>query len=460
MSSNERAIIADAQFVVDGGRGDGLRRAAYAFYVAAMLLLTYGVTVVRALFLTQDPVWLRSVLLSWTAALATVVLATFGLVVVWRTGRARGPVVPPLPWLDLVAAGPVDRAIALRRWWVVSVAAVVTGAAMLGAVFGAGVWLASVGGPAWPLLGAGFATAYGGALVLGWLAGQSSLGVPGSVNPAWRPRASIRLLRLEDLRTQAARSTRMGGAVLLADLRAIRLEVAAPVTRGRDRRLRPGRSWTVIPRRDLLGMARQPGMALLAAAVTALGSAALTWGLLNPAVPVIVAVAGGFILHLGFATAAEGLRLQGDNAGTPSLLGLSARAQAIGHLGAPLLVSGAAAMLASALTALGVGAGAAATLSAAGWIMLMVLVVSGSSMAAAFRGSAPLSALLPEAGPVALVLWVSRQALVAAAAVGGLSASAAHLSLQEALLPAVLVALAAGTWGLRRVDAVTMEHRV
>ena len=56
---DEREIIADVQFVVDGGRDGSLRKVAYALYVAALLLLTYGVTTAQAFFATQDPQWLR-----------------------------------------------------------------------------------------------------------------------------------------------------------------------------------------------------------------------------------------------------------------------------------------------------------------------------------------------------------------------------------------------------------------
>lgn len=460
MSRNERAIVDDVQFVVDAGRGDTLRKLAYALYLAALLLVTYGVTLAHAFFLTQDPEWLREQVASWRGVLVLAVVVGIGLVAAWRMGRVRGPVLPPLPWIDLVASGPVDRAITLRRWWLVALAGFVSGGAMLGAVIGGGAWLATVGEAGWLVAGALIATAIGWVHLLVWLAGQVSVSSPGSMAPVWRPREALRRLRLEDLRAQSARATRMGGAVLLGDLRTIRLEVATPVTRGRSRRLRPGRAWTAVPRRDLLGMSRQPGSALVASLVTMVGAAGLTWALLYPAAPAVVAVACGLVLHLGFSAAAEGLRLQGDNAGTPSLLGFSTRAEALGHLAVPLLISGGTALLTAAAVGLTREASVAYVLPAVGWMALMVTVVLGTATASAFRGSAPLSVFLPEAGPIMLLVWVSRQAMVAAGAVGGLTASAAQLSIREALLPAVMVGLAAVAWGFRRVDAVAMEHRV
>lgn len=460
MSANERAIIADTHHVVDGGRGDALRKVLYALYVTAFLLITYGVTLAHAFFMTQDPQWLREQITSWRGALVLLVLVGVAVASAWRAGRVRGPVVPELPWIDLVVPGPVDRTITLRRSWLIALALAVTGAAMVGAVIGGGAWFAEVGDPAWLALGAVLATVLGFALLLVWLAGQVFASEPGAVPPVWRPHSALRLLRLEDLRTQSSRATRMGGAVLLGDLRALRLEVAAPVTRARARRLRPGRSWTAVPRRDLLGMIRQPGTTVFAALVSAVGSAIITWSLLYAAVPVVVALAGGLVLHLGFSGAAEGLRLQGDNAGTPPLLGFTFRAEALGHLAMPLLVSGGSAAATAAVVGWSREASVASVLGAMGWMVVMVAVVAGTTMASAFRGGAPVQAFLPESGPLAMAFWMARQALVAAVAVGGCTAAVTRLGPAPALWGAGLVALGTLWWGFSRVRSLALEHRI
>lgn len=449
---DEREIIADVQFVVDGGRDGSLRKVAYALYVAALLLLTYGVTTAQAFFATQDPQWLRAQVLSWRGAAVLAVSVGIALAVAWRSGRIRGPVVPPLPWIDLVVSGPVDRALTLRRWWLMALALVVTGAAMVGAVIGGGAWIARVGGPAWLLVATLSSTALGGVLLVVWLAGQVSVSAP--VACAFRPRAALRSLRLEDLRIQSARATRMGGSVLLGDLRALRLETAAPITRARGRRLRPSRPWNIVLRRDLLGLRRQPGSGVIAALVSGLGAAGLTWSCTQPAVPVIVAIVSGLLLHIGFSTAAEGLRMQGDNAGTPPLLGLSFRAEALGHLAVPMIVSGGSALLVAAAAAWTVGLPVAVA-----WVAVMVVVVTGTTMAAAFRGSAPITAFVPGAGPAALLFWMSRQAVTAAATGGAL----VRLSRLDGAMPSVaaaLMAVGALVWGFSRLKAVTLEHRI
>ncbi|HHU08783.1 MAG TPA: hypothetical protein GXZ60_02005 [Intrasporangiaceae bacterium] len=464
MNANERAIVADVQHVVDGGRDDSLRKVLYALYVAALLLITYGVSVAHAFFTTQDPQWLRAAVLSWPGALTVTTIITLALVAAWRAGRVRGPVLPPLPWIDLVVPGPLDRAITLRRWWVMAATLAGTGAAMVGAVIGGGAWFARVGDPGWLLVGALGTAVIGLVLLLVALAGQVSLGIPGLVPPVWRPREALRQLRLEDLRTQSSRATRMGGAVLLGDLRALRLEVATPVTRARHRRLRPGPRWAsrwgVIVRRDLLGLRRAPGSGAIGTAVTVLAAAGLTWSLLQPAVPVVVALLAGLALHLGFSTTAEGLRLQGDNAGTPPLLGLSFRTEALAHLAVPLLLCGGSAVLTTALVGWLDGVRDAYLLGTVGWIALMILIVTGTTTASAFRGGAPVSAFLPGAGPQAMAFWVARQAIVAAAAVGGLAAAASRLPTGQVLLTGILLAMTCLWWGLQRVRSVALEHRV
>ncbi|MDO5502955.1 MAG: hypothetical protein Q4G67_07265 [Actinomycetia bacterium] len=459
MDANERAIVDQTQQLVDGGRSASLRTILYALYVTALLLLSYGLTFSYAFFATQDPQWLRAQVLSWPALLALAVVALLGLATAWRAGQIRGPALPPLPWIDLIVSGPVDRAITLRRWWLMSAVLLVTGAVMVGAVIGGGAWTAQVGDPLWLIIGSVVATGLGLLLLLVWLAGQVAVGASGRVPPAWAPRRALRLLRLEDLRTQSSRGSRMGGAVLLGDLRALRLETAPPVTRGRSHRLKPGPSWAAIPRRDLLGALRQPGSLVIAAAVTVVAAATLSWSLLHPAVPVLFVLAAGLALHLGLSTAAEGLRLHGDNTGTPPLLGFSARGQAIGHLVLPLVVCATVAKASAALVAWAGGASGVSVLGIVAWVGLMVLLVAGTVTASAFRGGAPVDAFLPQTGPIMMVVWVARQLLVATAAVGGLTAWAARDGFGAVLVAGVLATLASLWWGLSRVAAMTIEHR-
>src|SRR6188768_3890531 len=81
----------------------------YAAYVLALLALVYGFPFVQATFRTSDSATLRDQLSSPAAyGVGVAALAAVFVAVTWA-GRFRGPVVPPMPWIDLVLAAPVDR---------------------------------------------------------------------------------------------------------------------------------------------------------------------------------------------------------------------------------------------------------------------------------------------------------------------------------------------------------------
>ncbi|MGB7817204.1 MAG: hypothetical protein WBL35_00510, partial [Ornithinibacter sp.] len=147
MTETDRERLADAEHVLHGPEGSGaVRNVLYAVYVVALLALSYGFTVARAVFLTSDPVWVRDSLLSIPAALAGLLLAAALLVLVHAAGARRGPVVPPLPWVDHVVASSIDRAAVLREWWVVSSTLLVASGGVAGGVLGGSLWAAGATG--------------------------------------------------------------------------------------------------------------------------------------------------------------------------------------------------------------------------------------------------------------------------------------------------------------------------
>ncbi len=75
------------------------------------MALVYGFPFVQATFRTSDSATLRDQLSSPAAyGVGVAAVAAVFVAVVWA-GRFRGPVVPPMPWIDLVLAAPVDRAL-------------------------------------------------------------------------------------------------------------------------------------------------------------------------------------------------------------------------------------------------------------------------------------------------------------------------------------------------------------
>ena len=474
--AEDKARLEDVTHVLHGPHGTGaVQRVLYAVYLLALLAFTYGFTVARALFMTSDPGWLHDRLLGPGAAVVAVGLAVALTVLVHGLGRRRGPVVPPLPWVDHVVAGPLDRATTLREWWLVSATLLLTGTTVVAGVLGGGLWASGTTGPtslvvallAGPLLGAAVAAA--------WLAGQVGAGesgpVPVTTTDAGRgrdgglrrlgPSAALRRLGLPELRAQSIRSTRLGGAVLAGDLRAARLEAATPVHRGRGLRLRShGRLLTVVAR-DLLGLRRQPGLLLSGVLLAAPGAAGVAWSLSDPEVPVALAVVAVAALYLGVGVWAEGLRLLGDTLGTPRLSGLGQETEAGAHTVLPaslfVLVSLPLALAVRALvpgSTVGVG-------SLLLWVLGVGALVLGAQWVAAFRGRPPFLAFLPDVGPMVMTLWFARS-LVLCAVVGGLlTARAAH----DVVLgsPGVTLLAAVGLcwlWGRRTLRSAADEHRI
>lgn len=445
---DDAARLAAADELVGGEAARRARRQGlYAGYVFGLFAAVYGFPLIQALFRTSDSAWLRDQLtrpatLALSAAGALVVLG-----IAYWSGGFRGPVVPPLPWIDLVVTAPIDRALTVRRWWRFAVAGGVFLGGLSGLVVGSGLAFAQVTGP----LAIAVTTALGlGVGVLTarvWLAGQVGTVRSLPVRVPWRVPDALRTLRVESLRRHSANTSTLAGSAYSGNLRTARLAFARPVRRARAARLRPGRPVVTLLRRDLLGLRRQPASAAAGLGLLALGSALFGWTLGQPAAPVVTATVGMLPLYLGFGILAEGLRLQADNVGSPSLIGSSALTEAAAHLVVPSLLS---------LFVVGsVGTSAAGSLGGpAAATMLVVLLLAGGHLQAAFRGAPRI-----QGGPTGLAVWYLQPATIAlllgtALAYAARSASAVLLAWSAAGIAAVLL------WGLVRVRRLTLEHRI
>lgn len=461
MNDSER--LDEALYFLYGEQGSGaVKRMLYAVYVGVVMAATYGFTVLRAVFDTSDPAWMQEVLASpitWLAAAGVVV--TLG-VLVHRAGRIRGPIVAPLPWLDVVGVSSIDRARSLRQWWTFGVVGMVAGGVIAGATIGGGVWAGHAGGPLWLILGVPIGAAIGWLLMVLWLDGQTSMDekvlTRRRAGQGWKP---LRLMGIEELRRQSTRSEHIGGGVLAGDLRAVRLEVASPVTRGRNLRLRSAGPIRTMIRRDVLGLRRQPGSAVTGLLLSAVGGGLVGWVLVEPRVPLVVACLAMIPAYFGFGAWAEGVRLQGDNAGTPPLIGLLFRDEALSHLVSPvtlfvvvggLAASGAAWLVAGTLSWVVVG-------SVVGWVVLLTVLLAGMTLAAAFRGQPPMSAFRSGSGPYGMLGWLAIPLGYTILAGGLPTAFAGQRGIQSLLFVMVVAALAAVWWGLTRMRKQELAHR-
>jgi hypothetical protein len=455
--ASDRDRLDQARRVIRGGLPDeGNGNAVYAAYVAVIAALVYGVPASHAFFEFVDPAWISRHLTGVQGALLAGAVVVALLLLAHRLGHIRGPVVPDLPYLDHVAVSALDRALVLRRWWRLSLFGCLLGGLLTGGAMGAGMLIARVG-PPWALLlstlgglvvGLGFAAAWLWGQVRSWPTGARG---PGTV---LRGARSLRALHHVGLRTQSARAVTMGGAVLAGDLRAARLDVVAPGTRLRRSRLRARGPVAVVAGRDLLGLRRTPGT-LVAGAVLSAGGC---WSLAHATVrgvPSFIAFVGVIACYLGFGAWAEGLRLQGDNAGTPPLLGLRFGHEALAHLVVPTALFAATGLVVGGVVAATSAAGAAALL----WPPATVALLAGAHLMAAFRGLPPVALFSPGSAVVSVAFWYARPLLLTV--IGGVAASAllTRSGAPNALTVLLLASYAAVMLGRRRVRLLDEAHR-
>jgi hypothetical protein len=431
----------------DTSRGDSL----YPVYVAVIAAGAYGVPAAQKLFHSLDPKWLADNALTPLGAIVGATVVALLLALVRYVGRVHGPVVPPLPYLEIVVASPMSRKVTLGRSWRLSLGGSIVGGLLLGAVSGAGLAIANVASPV-VLMPATVSGGLLGVLVAElWLRGQvqaSSLEFrPGSSLARGR-RNALALLDITSLRRQAASNVTMGGAALAGDLRTVRLDAARPATHARRVRLRVSGPRVVVARRDLLGLRRAPGSALFGLGFAAAGAAGLMLSLQSPRTPTMAPLFSLVLAYLGFGAWCEGLRLHADNSGTSRMLGLPYRDTAWAHLVVPVS--------AWVLTSIVVNAG----LTLAGlvpptaflWTVGIAALLAGSHLMASFRGMAPMGVFGPNAGVPALIFWYARPLLATLVVGTAMTAWAARIPVPWVAF-SWLVLLAGGVvgWGLALV---------
>jgi hypothetical protein len=457
MTGADKRRLRQVRAAILGNRPDtSLSNTLYPVYVAVIAAGAYGVPAAQQLFRSIDQKWLAEHAWTPVGALAAATAAALLMVLVWLAGRVHGPVVPPLPYLDLVVAGPMPRKVTLARHWRLSLGGCTVGGLLVGLVVGAGMAIAEVAPPV-VLLPATFGGGLLGVMAAEiWLRSQLSDGLWSSspralqdALPSSRRRNALALLDITSLRRQAASNVTMGGAVLAGDLRTVRLDAARPLTRARRVRLRASGRLAVIARRDLLGLRRAPGSALYGMGLAAAGSAGLMLSLQSPRTPTVAPLASLVLCHLGFGAWCEGLRLHADNSGTSRLLGLPYRDTALAHLVVPVS--------AWSLTAIVVSAGlllaGLATPAALVWALGVGTLLAGTHLMASFRGLPPAGVFGPQAGVPAMIFWYAKPLLatlvVGTATVAWGARAASPWSAFSWLLIATAGVVA---WGLALVD--------
>lgn len=456
---DDHDLVGQADWVIGGDAGrKGRRQAWYAGYVAFLAALAYGFPIVQAVVKTADPAAVRAQL---ETPLAIAVLVAAALAVLWSmyaAGAYRGPVVPPLPWVDHVVTAPIDRAVAVGRWWRLALGLCVFLGGLAGVTVGAGV--AYAGMTSWY---AAIAVTLGGAL-LGWLGASLWLwgqvrswpGAGRSLTTMTRGRIALRALHIEVLRRHAANSSTIGGSVLAGNMRTAKLQLARPVRHGRRARLRASGPVMIMVRRDLLGLRRLPSTFWTGLGLMAIGVVVIGWTLTHPAVPPVAMTVGLVPAYFGFGAWAEGLRLQADAMGTPPLLGIPARTEALAHLVVPCVLG---------LVSLGAGLAVSTVVSGSlvpsgiGLVIVLTAVLAGGHLMAAFRGSPPKPTFSSSGlGPGMLIGWYLLPGL--AVLIVGTVAFALARGNVTGLFWGALLATVLVSWGLGKAQRLADAHRV
>jgi hypothetical protein len=461
MTGADKEQLRQVRAAILGSRRDSsLSSTLYPVYVAVIAAGTYGVPASQQLFRSLDERWLAEHAWTPVGAIVATTIAALLLALVRLVGRVHGPVVPPLPYLELVVSSPMPRKVTLARNWRLSLGGSTVGGLLIGAVAGTGLAIANVAPPVVVLQASLVGCVLGVLVAEVWLQGQLRGGLPGRLptsslssaqgsSPLRKRRNALALLDITSLRRQAASNVTMGGAVLAGDLRMVRLDAARPTRRARRVRLRASRPLAVIARRDLLGLRRAPGLALYGLAFATAGSAGLMLSLRSPRTPTVAPLVSLVICYLGFGAWCEGLRLHADNSGTSRLLGLPYRDTARAHLIVPVS--------AWSLTAAVVGAGlllaGLATPSALVWALGTGALLAGTHLMAAFRGLPPIGVFGPNAGVPTMIFWYARP-LLATLIVGTATAAwAARADTPWTAFSWLLIASGGVVaWGLSLVD--------
>lgn len=479
MTDAER--LADTVHVLHGPTGNPARKeVAYAAYVTFIVVGLYGFPVLRALLIAGDRGGMAAGLRSPWAIIGAVVVVGAVAFAAREAGRVRGPIVAPVPWVDHVVASSIDRWAALRQWFGYSLFAVLFAGGVTGLLVGVSLWGAGVAAP-WVVAPAVMAGLVVGLLVgWTWLVGQSRLSPPTLCpkgTPARRPTADdgrpvgaqsrlpgarpwvqeVRRLGIHDLRTQAARSNRIVGGVQAGDLRAVRLEAARPVTRGRTLRLRHRGPVMTLVARDLLGLRRAPGSAIVGIVVSAAAGGALGATLASDAVPPLVAFVAALVSYVGISGLSEGLRLEADTMGTPALFGAPPVRAAATHLLVPGFLHLVVTVIAGCVTAAAAGSAVSGVLP---WLVMTTIVVSGGSLLAAYRGRPPTSRFNAVPSAQSVLVWYAMPLALCTLIVGGMVWGATRWPTSGWVVIGSWVAAAVMHYaGLTRVQSESLAHR-
>ncbi|MEO6018814.1 MAG: hypothetical protein ABIP45_01020 [Knoellia sp.] len=461
---SDRERLTDTVHVLHGPDGNPARKeVAYAAYVAVIVVGLYGFPLLRALVIAADRQAMASALRSPWSALVLIVIVAGVAAAAREAGRVRGPIVAPVPWIDHVVGSSIDRWASLRPWFGYSLFATLFAGGLAGLAVGAAFAGARAAG--WWILPVGLVVGLLVGVLAGaaWLLGQSrgstvdAAPLPAALADAQPWIREVRRLGVHDLRTQSSRSNRIVGGVQAGDLRAVRLEAARPITRGRGLRLRHRGPMMTLVARDVLGLRRSPAANIVGVLLCAVAGAALGATLGSTAVPPLVGFVAGLVSFLGFSALSEGLRLEADTMGTPPLFGAPPVRAAGAHVLLPSTIHLTTTVLVGSITGIAAGANLGAVLP---WLVMTTVFLAGGALRAAYRGRPPTSPFNPVPNPQMVALWYASPILLCTVLIGAMVWGATQFPTNGWFIIATWVA---AVWlvysGLNRVQRENLAHR-
>lgn len=466
--------LADATYLRHGPEGSrALQQAGYVLYVVGLFGAFWGVAITRGVLLEVD---VRSVIqgLGWPLiTLGAIGVVGSVAVLARRLGQVRGPVVPSLPWIDLVVSTSLDRGHVLKELWTVALLLMVSVFAIGALVIGVSGVFVAAWSPVWIVGWVTFGLALGWVAARAALAGQGSrgegvattFGRNGSANrPALRSAAALRAIGWVRLREHSARSAVVHGSVVTGDLRVAQLTLRPPRASARFLRLRASGPLRTVVRRDLLAYRRGPHRFVTAVFLMTAGCGGLCWALTSPNAPITGIVVAIAVMYAGCGLLCEGVRLQSDTAGAPSLLGLGPRRHLLAHLVAPgltCLIVGLGSFIVVALLLLGSPAvGPVKPVFIGAWVLcILALCVTGQAWSA-FRESVPFGLVTSPAGPVITALWHAYPMAMVTIGSGFISAESAGETIWWCVPLAVSAAAVMVRWAMTGLDTKTDAHRL
>lgn len=400
----DKQRMAEANHLRFRGEATQLRGALFTAYVVGLFGIVYGVLASHYIFQTWPVLRQRLQDAPLLYAGASLVLVAAVVLLAYRAGRRRGPVVPEPGHLEFVTATDLPRRMTLQDTWRATCVVVVSGMLGLGIAIPGGLAITGGSGGA-VVFGVALALLGAPSVLFAWLLGEAA-----DHKQGMRVGQLLDSLPMNVLRTQSLMSDGVSSALVAGDTRRARAQAFELKLRHRPLRIRAAGPWFTTIGADLAGLIRlgwvSLGWVVVQIGAVVLASIAPVVHSRSPLVlPIVVVIA-----HLTTSGLTRGLQHHSETAGEPSILGIPWQAETALHL-LPVTVLQLVVSVATALVG-GVAPGLAIQHGAS-----IALLLAGGQLLFVHKGPPPLALMGSGGGRGIGMLWVAHP-MMAVAVVG------------------------------------------